>query len=279
MAASDSTRFSWSRIPVHLESSIQALRQEYVEELLVQTRDLVNRWTLALQNPGRLGQTLQDLRHSAHRLRGGATAFNFGQVEQAAASLEEAIDSLPPDQLPYSLSPSVHIGHLITRLRQAALATQREQSDRFGLPASTMMDGRPGSPEECDSMSSGKLILIVDDHALLRRKLRLVFQARGFRVAEAENGFEAIEQAHRCRPDLILMDIRMPLMDGLEAQRLIRMDSELMAIPIIFLSSISSITIGEINLATRVGLQGYLSKTVRTANIVEKVESWFSNAA
>ncbi len=65
-------------------------------------------------------------------------------------------------------------------------------------------------------------ILVVEDHDDTREMLRLFLARLGFRVLEACNGLEAIEAASRERPQLILMDGRLPLLDGLEATRRIR---------------------------------------------------------
>jgi DNA-binding NarL/FixJ family response regulator len=64
-------------------------------------------------------------------------------------------------------------------------------------------------------------ILIADDQALVRAGFRMILEAEpDFRVlAEAKDGADAVEAARRCRPDVVLMDIRMPRMDGLEATR------------------------------------------------------------
>jgi DNA-binding NarL/FixJ family response regulator len=64
-------------------------------------------------------------------------------------------------------------------------------------------------------------VLIVDDHTGIRRAIRAAFERQpGFIVCgEAEDGFDAISQAKRLSPDLIVLDLRMPVMDGLEAAR------------------------------------------------------------
>ena len=68
-------------------------------------------------------------------------------------------------------------------------------------------------------------ILIADDHALFRDSLRSLLGAHGLDViGEAKNGREAVELAHRLRPDVVLMDLSMPEMDGLAATRLISAD-------------------------------------------------------
>lgn len=67
-------------------------------------------------------------------------------------------------------------------------------------------------------------ILIVDDHPAIRRALRAAFEGQpGFTVCgEAEDGFDAISKAKKLAPDMIILDLRMPVMDGLEAARELR---------------------------------------------------------
>ena len=68
-----------------------------------------------------------------------------------------------------------------------------------------------------------KCILLVDDNAIVRRAIRDVFEASGYLICgEAENGKEAIEQAEKLHPDLIVLDLSMPVMNGLEAARILK---------------------------------------------------------
>ena len=76
-------------------------------------------------------------------------------------------------------------------------------------------------------------ILVVEDTADSREFMRLILEAEGYRVLEAENGVTAVETAQRERPDAILMDMSLPLIDGCQATRLIREIPALRAIPII----------------------------------------------
>jgi CheY-like chemotaxis protein len=74
-------------------------------------------------------------------------------------------------------------------------------------------------------------ILLVDDNASVRRILRAEFEKPGWKVEEAENGREAIEKAKELNPDLIVLDLSMPIMNGLEAAPVLR--RMLPAVPII----------------------------------------------
>lgn len=76
-------------------------------------------------------------------------------------------------------------------------------------------------------------ILVVEDIYDTREVLKKVLELKGFRVLEAKDGFEAVEVALREIPDLILMDMSLPLMDGARATRLIREQPKLSGIPII----------------------------------------------
>ena len=80
------------------------------------------------------------------------------------------------------------------------------------------------------------LILVVEDYQDAREMYAEYLQFSGFRVAEARNGNEAIEQAFALRPDLILMDLSLPGMDGWEATRQLKSDERTRHIPVVALT-------------------------------------------
>jgi len=82
----------------------------------------------------------------------------------------------------------------------------------------------------------GSLILVVDDYQDAREMYAEYLQYSGFRVAEARNGNEAVAQARSLKPDLILMDLSLPGMDGWEATRVLKADEETRHIPIVALT-------------------------------------------
>ena len=77
------------------------------------------------------------------------------------------------------------------------------------------------------------LILIVDDEARMRRFMQMNLDLEGYRVVEASNGLEAIERVRDDLPDLVLLDVMMPELDGFEALRIIR---ETSTVPVIMLT-------------------------------------------
>ena len=88
-----------------------------------------------------------------------------------------------------------------------------------------------------NSNDSRGTILVVDDFEDTRLLLRTWLQKKGFRVVEAENGNRAIAAAESSRPDLIIMDVEMPELDGLAATRKIRELKDFAAVPIVAVSA------------------------------------------
>lgn len=80
------------------------------------------------------------------------------------------------------------------------------------------------------------LVLVVEDYQDAREMYAAYLQFSGYRVAEATNGIEAIEQANALMPDIILMDLALPRMDGWEATRRLKMDDKTRHIPIVALT-------------------------------------------
>ena len=82
-----------------------------------------------------------------------------------------------------------------------------------------------------------RTILVVDDFDDTRLLLRTWLEKRGFRVVEADNGIDAIAKAEKDSPDLIIMDVEMPQLDGLSATRRIRKVESLTSVPIVAVSA------------------------------------------
>lgn len=80
-------------------------------------------------------------------------------------------------------------------------------------------------------------VLVVDDEESVRKSLSYIFETKGFIVKEAENGQEALEKITQDKPDIIILDVAMPQMDGLKACKQLRKNPDTQDIPIIFLSA------------------------------------------
>ena len=118
-------------------------------------------------------------------------------------------------------------------------------------------------------------VLLVDDQPLFRRAIAtLIAEQSGLEiVGEADNGLEAIEQAHALHPDLVVMDVEMPVMDGVEATRRIR--DELPAMKVVILSV--SETDEHLFNAIRWGAHGYLLKDLRPEQLYELIRAVMRN--
>ena len=110
----------------------------------------------------------------------------------------------------------------------------------------------PAQPHE-----TRRTVLVVDDFDDTRLLLRTWFERRGFRVIEAENGLQAISRAESEAPDLIIMDVQMPKLDGLAATRQIRSVESLGSVPIVAVSAYGAEQFRELALAA--GCNEYVS--------------------
>lgn len=114
------------------------------------------------------------------------------------------------------------------------------------------------------------MILIAEDHVDSREALSALLEAFGFRVVPAVNGREAVSLAREATPDLILMDIMMPELDGFEATRQIRRFPETRDIPIITLTAME----GARSLALDAGANDFLPKPINSGSLLEMLRSW-----
>ena len=113
-------------------------------------------------------------------------------------------------------------------------------------------------------------ILHVEDNPSNRMIIRDLMQSRGYRVVEVMDGEEALAAAARDRPDIILMDIQLPRISGLEAARRIKSREELRHIPIVALTSFA--LSGDDRKAFAAGCDGYLAKPYKPRELLKMVQ-------
>lgn len=119
------------------------------------------------------------------------------------------------------------------------------------------------------------LILVVEDEPAVRELLVNAFEFNNFDVIEAENGAEGVEAAKKNLPDIILMDVRMPIMTGFEACEIIKADESTKNIPIIFLSAYGQDA--EVNTGLSLGAEEYLVKPFEVSSLIVRVKDVLSN--
>lgn len=115
-------------------------------------------------------------------------------------------------------------------------------------------------------------ILVVEDNGKNRTLIKDVMNYFGYEVIEAENGEQGVQLAKKHLPDLILMDIQMPVMDGIAAARLIRADLETKGIKMIALTSFAMKGDRERFLAA--GFDDYLAKPIDTRKLPAMVKKY-----
>ena len=117
-----------------------------------------------------------------------------------------------------------------------------------------------------------KRILVVEDQADNLQILRDLLTSAGYEMIEAQDGEEGVRAAGAHRPDLILMDIQLPILDGYEATRRIKADPELRAIPIIVITSYA--LGGDENKARAAGCDDYVPKPYSPRVLLAKIRKY-----
>ena len=120
----------------------------------------------------------------------------------------------------------------------------------------------------------GKTILVVEDHDDNRRIMRDLLSATGYQVIEAHTGLKGVSAAQNHRPDLILMDIQLPGIDGYEATRRIKSIPELKTIPIVAVTSYA--LSGDDKKAFAAGCDDYVTKPFSPRELLKKVQNFLN---
>src|SRR5579883_871827 len=123
-----------------------------------------------------------------------------------------------------------------------------------------------------DDTTMNRCILVVEDQEDNRRILRDLLTSSGYELVEAGDGEQALVMAERQRPDLILMDVQIPLIDGYEVTRRLKADPALRDIPIIVVTSYA--LSGDESKARAAGCNGYVSKPYSTRQLLAKIREY-----
>lgn len=109
-------------------------------------------------------------------------------------------------------------------------------------------------------------ILVMDDDASVRDLCSVVLESEGFDVLLAPDAAQGIEAARRERPDLILLDVMMPNVDGLDALQALKSSAETASIPVVMLTALDGVS--DIALATMGGAEGYVTKPFEPEHLI-----------
>src|SRR6476660_6041183 len=114
-----------------------------------------------------------------------------------------------------------------------------------------------------------KTVMIVEDNELNMKLFHDLLEAHGYRSVGTRSGLEALELARRHRPDLIVMDIQLPEISGLEITKLLKQDQQLKRIPVVAVTAFAMK--GDEKRIREGGCEAYLSKPISGATFIETV--------
>jgi two-component system cell cycle response regulator DivK len=120
-----------------------------------------------------------------------------------------------------------------------------------------------------------KTVLIVEDNELNMKLFHDLLEAHGYETLQTRTGMEALELARAHRPDLILMDIQLPEVSGLEVTKWIKEDDELKTIPVIAVTAFAMK--GDEERIRQGGCEAYISKPISVAKFLETVRSYLGD--
>jgi len=129
-------------------------------------------------------------------------------------------------------------------------------------------------PAGSEVVAMPKTVLIVEDNELNMKLFNDLLEAHGYATIQTKSGVEAVELARRHRPNLILMDIQLPEVSGLEVTQWLKDDEELRAIPIIAITAFAMK--GDEEKIRQGGCEAYLSKPISVTKFLETVRNYVS---
>ncbi len=155
-----------------------------------------------------------------------------------------------------------------------SLPWQQKNLEKLPSTEELQMESEPKqAPVECRHPAA--VILLVDDQDTAVEVLHDYLTMRGYQVLVGRDGIEGVEQTRAKHPDLILMDIQMPVMNGLDAIQKIRADTDIAAIPIIALTALAMP--GDKEHGLEAGANDYLSKPVNMKKLVNTIDGILDN--
>ena len=121
-----------------------------------------------------------------------------------------------------------------------------------------------------------KTVLIVEDNELNMKLFNDLLEAHGYQTVQTRNGLEALDLAREHRPDLILMDIQLPEVSGLDVTRWLKEDDELKTIPVVAVTAFAMK--GDEERIRQGGCEAYISKPISLTKFLETVKSYAGEA-
>ena len=240
--------------PEHEEAD-QALREARTRFVAGFTQRLSAMAALAKRLDGHDRDALAPLREAAHKLAGLGGVLGFPSVSEHAASLEQRL-----------LDESLDLAAIHAAMQRLGNGFTRDLSG----PAPTWA-------HDAGRATHAARILVVEDEYEQRRIAAAGLRAAGYSVVTAESGPEAVETARVERPDLILLDVDLPGLDGMGVCRQIKLDPALAAVPVIFCTARAGLMDRMAGLT--LGADDYLTKPYAPSELLLRIRRLVSRTA
>lgn len=135
-----------------------------------------------------------------------------------------------------------------------------------------MAEPKVSAPEEVSKMMNGatKTVLVVEDNDLNMKLFHDLLEAHGYNILQTKDGMEALQLARQHQPDLILMDIQLPEVSGLEVTKWLKEDEKLKSIPVIAVTAFAMK--GDEEKIREGGCEAYIAKPISVTNFLRTVE-------
>src|SRR5262249_36644657 len=140
----------------------------------------------------------------------------------------------------------------------------------WAVPKGEGSPNRAPLPTECQAMdAASKTVLIVEDNELNMKLFHDLLDAHGYRILQTKDGMEALAIARDHHPDLILMDIQLPEVSGLEVTKWLKEDETLRSIPVVAVTAFAMK--GDEEIIRQGGCEAYISKPISVTSFLETV--------
>jgi len=220
---------------VDIAEKLAELKENYIRSLPSKFDDIQNLWIKVYRFGER--ESLKEMYRLAHSLAGSGATFDQVELSKKAKVLELY---LKDNEENISENKTInHISGLLTELKGVVNVEESSNTDdeaTTSLAASSNIRCIHGA--ELDEVASIR-ILLADDDDDSRAKIAAILEASGHEVYEVRNGEQAVEYFEQYDPDLILLDVIMPIMNGYTAAEIIKRRSKGRFIPVIFLTAIT----------------------------------------
>ncbi len=296
------------------ESSLAFVRQQASQKGIQLSLDIPGHLSPIILDERRIRQVLLNLLNNAVKftLEGGeirltvteVVSDSSGETSDLCFAVQDTGIGITPENIQKLFQPFVQIDSALNRqyegtglglalvkrlveLHQGQVSLTSEvgvgSCFSFTLPYRTAIapDSSASSSassrlEPSSSPESSPLILVAEDNEASLNTLGSYLTVKGYRLLTAKNGVEAVHLAASERPDIILMDIQMPGMDGLEATQLIRQNPDLRGVPILALTALAME--GDRDRCLAAGATDYLSKPVKLRELVQQIEQMLADS-